>query len=146
SGSNLGSLYSWGGVSGGSAGTNACTSSTAGTFATSNNTTTLAANLAAAIAACPAAAGVTATSSGAVVTVNALNPGSSGDGIVLGNALSNFTLSGSSLSGGSDGVTSATTYSYWSGAAAVSTSQLAANIAAAINANSTLQIVSTGVA
>jgi len=45
---------------------------------------------------------------------------------------------------GSDGVTSGTTFAYWSGSAAVSTTQLAANIATAINDNTTLQ-ATTGV-
>jgi hypothetical protein len=139
--SNNTGLFSWGTVTVGSSGTNTCTSSTTGTFATSNSTTTLASNLAASIAACPAAAGVTATSAGAVVAVTARVAGSSGDSIALGNSISNFTWSGADLSGGSDGTTSGTTFAYWSGAAAVSTSQLAANIATAINENTTLKTV-----
>jgi hypothetical protein len=141
SGLNLGSLYSWGSVSGGSAGTNSCTSSTSGTFASSSNTTTLASNLAAAIAACPAAAGVTASSSGAVLKVTASTAGSSGNSIAIANTLSNVNWSGSNLSGGTDGATTGTTFAYWSGAAAASTTLLAANIAAAINANTTLDTV-----
>ena len=146
SGANLGSLYSWGAVTGGSAGTNTCTSSTSGTFATSNTPATLATNLAKAIAACPAAAGVTATSSGAAVTVTASAAGSSGNSIALASTLSNFSWSGADLSGGSNGTTSGTTFAYWSGAAAASPTQVAANIATAINENTTLQTVSTGVA
>jgi len=143
--SNNAGLFSWGSVSGGSAGSNTCTTSTSGTFATSSSTTTLASNLATAIAACPPAAGVTATSAGAVVTVSARAAGSSGDSITLGNTLSNFTWSGADLSGGTDGTTSANTFAYWSGAAAVSPTQVAANIASAINQNPTLQVVATGV-
>jgi hypothetical protein len=141
SGSNLAGLFSWGTVVAGTAGSNSCGSSTSGTFATSNNTTTLASNLAAAIALCPAAAGVTATSTGAVVTVTARAAGSSGSSIALGKTLANFTWSGADLSGGTDGTTDATHFAYWSGAAAASTTQLAANLATAINANSTLKTV-----
>jgi hypothetical protein len=139
SGSNLTGLFAWSSVVTGSAGTNSCASSTSGTFASSNSCTTLAVNLATAIDACPAAAGVTATSSGANLTVTARTPGSSGNSIALGNAMSNFSWAGSDLSGGSDGTTAATTFAYWSGAAAATPAQVAANIAAAINANSTLQ-------
>ena len=145
-GANLGSLYSWGAVTGGSAGTNTCTSSTSGTFATSITTTTLATNLAAAVNDCPAAAGVTASASSSTVTVTARTAGTTGNSIALGNTLSSFSWSGGNLSGGADGTTSGTTFAYWSGAAAVSPTQLAANIAAAINANTTLQTVATGVA
>ncbi len=141
SGSNLSGLFSWGTVVTGTAGTNTCTSSTSGTFAASNSTTTLASNLAAAIAACPAAAGVTATSSGSAVTITARTTGSSGNSIAIAEGLSNFTWSGSTLSGGIDGTTTGTTFAYWSGAAAASTAQLAANLATAINANSTLNTV-----
>jgi hypothetical protein len=48
------------------------------------------------------------------------------------------------MTGGADGTTSGTTFAYWSGAAAVSTTQVAANIASAINQNTTLQ-TATGV-
>ncbi len=135
SGSNLTGLFSWGSVVAGGAGTNTCTSSTSGTFAASNSTTTLASNLAAAIAACPAATGVTATSSGAFVTVTARATGTGGNNIAIANGLSNFTWSGSGLTGGTDGITSGTTFAYDS----LSTTQVAANIATAINANPTLQ-------
>lgn len=138
SGSNLSGLFSWGSVVTGTAGTNTCTSSTSGTFATSSSATTLASNLATAISFCPAAAGITATSSGAVVTVTARTVGSSGNSIAIADGLSNFTWSGPDLSGGTDGTTSGTTFAYWSGAAAASMTQLAANIATAINANTTL--------
>lgn len=138
SGSNLSSLFSWGTVVAGTAGSNACTSSTSGTFAASNSTTTLASNLATAINACPAAAGITAAASGATVTVTARTAGSSGNNIAAADNLSNFGWTGSTLAGGSDGTTSGTTFAYWSGAAAASTSQLAANIAQSINANTTL--------
>jgi len=137
-------LFSWGTVNAGTAGSNTCPSSTTGTFATSNSIATMAANLAAAINACPAAAGVTATASGPVVTMTARTAGSSGNNIALGSTTSNFTWSGSTMSGGSDGTTSGTTFSYWSGAAAATPAQVAANIATAINLNTTLQMA-TGV-
>ncbi len=135
SGSSLPGIFSWGSMVAGTAGTNSCTSSTSGTFAASSSTTTLASNLAAAIAACPAAAGVTATSNGAAVTVTATTAGTGGNSIALGNTLSNFTWSGTNLSGGSNGITSGTSFAY----NGLTPTQLAANIAAAINANSTLQ-------
>lgn len=141
SGSNLSSLFSWGTVVAGTAGSNTCPSSTSGTFAASNSTTTLASNLATAINACPTAAGITATASGAAVTVTARTTGSSGNNIATADSLSNFSWTGTTLAGGSDGITSGTTFAYWSGAAAASTTQLAANIAQAINANTTLNAV-----
>jgi hypothetical protein len=143
--SNNAGLFSWGTVTAGSAGTNACASSTTGTFTASNSTVTLAKNLAVAINACPAAAGVTAIAAGPIVTLTARTAGTSGNSIALGNTLSNFTWSGPDLSGGTDGTTSGTTFAYWSGAAAASPTQVAANIAAAINQNTTLQVVATGV-
>jgi hypothetical protein len=143
--SNNTGLFSWGTLTPGTAGSNTCPSSTTGTFATSNNTVTLATNLAAAINACPAAVGVTATSTGPVVILTARAAGSSGNSIALGNTLSNFTWISADMTGGSDGTTSGTNFAYWSGAAAASTAQVAANIASAINQNTTLQAVATGV-
>lgn len=137
--SNNAGLFTWGAVTAGSAGTNACGSSTSGSFATSNNNVTLATNLAAAIAACPAAAGVTASSTGSVVILTALTAGSTGDTIALGTTMPNFQWTGADMIGGSDGTTSGTTFAYWSGAAPASQAQVAANIAAAINLNTSLQ-------
>ena len=139
SGSNLTGLFSWGSVVVGSTGTNGCTSSTSGTLAYGSSATTMASNLVAAITACGAAypaVGVTAALSGAVVTVTASTAGTGGNSIALGNTLSNFTWTGADLSGGSDGVTSGTTFAYWSVDAAASLSKLAANIAAAIKRES----------
>jgi len=45
------------------------------------------------------------------------------------------------MTGGADGTTSGTTFAYWSGAAAATTTQVAANIATAINENATLKTV-----
>jgi hypothetical protein len=137
---NLG-RFTWGAVTAGSAGTNACGSSTSGTFATSNNNVTLATNLAAAIAACPAAAGVRASSTGSVVILTADTAGSSGNIIALATTMPNFQWIAADMSGGSDGTTSGTTFAYWSGAAPASLAQVAANIAAAINQNTSLQAV-----
>ncbi len=142
--SNNTGLFSWGTVTAGTAGANTCPSSTTGTFAASNSAVTLAANLAGAINACPAAAGVTAIASGPVVTLTARVAGSTGD-CALATTTSNFTWSGSFMTGGSDGVTSANTFAYWSGAALATPTQVAANIASAINQNTTLQAVATGV-
>ncbi|MGD0792933.1 MAG: hypothetical protein ABR920_14295 [Terriglobales bacterium] len=138
--SNNSGLFSWGTLTAGSAGTNTCPSSTTGTFATSNNTVTLATNLAAAINACPAAAGVTAKSTGAVVILTARIAGSTGDS-ALGSTIPGFSWIAPNMSGGTDGTTSGTTFAYWSGAALASPTQLAANIATAINQNTTLQAV-----
>jgi hypothetical protein len=128
-------------------GSNACTSSTAGTFVLDTNPTNLATNLAAAITACHgsySAVGVTATSSTGTVTVTAATAGTGGNSIALAEGLSNFTWSGSGLSGGLDGTTSGSAFAYWSVNAAVSPTQLATNIATAVNDNTTLQ-ASTGV-
>jgi hypothetical protein len=129
-------------------GSNACTSSTAGTFVLDTNPTNLATNLAAAITACHgsySAVGVTAPPpSTGTVTVTAATAGTGGNSIALAEGLSNFTWSGSDLSGGLDGTTSGSTFAYWSVNAAVSPTQLATNIATAVNDNTTLQ-ASTGV-
>jgi hypothetical protein len=128
-------------------GSNACTSSTAGTFVLDTNPTNLATNLAAAITACHgsySAVGVTAIPSSGMVTVTAATAGTGGNSIALAEGLSNFTWSGSDLSGGLDGTTSGSTFAYWSVNAAVSPTQLATNIATAVNDNTTLQ-ASTGV-
>jgi hypothetical protein len=141
--SNNAGLFSWGTVTAGSAGSNTCPSSTTGTFATSNSAVTLATNLTAAINACPVAAGVTATTTLATVILAARTQGLTGNA-TLGNTMSNFYWAGSNMIGGSDGTTSGTTFAYWSGAAFASTTQVAANIASAINQNPTLQMA-TGV-
>jgi len=79
--------------------------------------------------------------------VTASTAGTGGDSIALGNTLSNFTWSGADLSGGTDGTTSGTTFAYSSGptATAATAAQVAANIASAINQNTTLQALATGV-
>jgi hypothetical protein len=139
-------LFSWGAVTAGSAGTNTCPSLTSGTFATSNNTVTLASNLKTALQACPAGTGIAASSTGSVVILTAATTGSSADAIALGSTMPNFSWISSTLTGGSDGTTSGTTFAYWSGASLISTAQLATNIATAINENPTLATVVTAVA
>src|SRR5207249_459220 len=77
-GSNLGSIYSWGAISGNSPGSATCPSSTTGTFATSGNTTTLAVNIRDAINACNTAfpaVGASASASTNTVTVTDTTPG-----------------------------------------------------------------------
>ena len=116
-------------------------------FASSTNAMTEAISLAAVIAANGGTVGVTATSSGAVVTVSATTLGTGGNSIGLTDSLSEFSWSGSDLVNGSDGTTSGTqppTFAYWSVNNYVSPSVLATNIATAINDNTTLQ-GSTGV-
>jgi len=127
------------GFSGGANGTNTGTS-----FAIDNVTADAATNLAAAITRNGGSVGVTATANGSIVTVTAATAGSSGNSTALAEGLSGFTWSGSDLGGGADGTTSGTTFAYWLGNAAVSPTQLATNIATAINDNTTLQ-ASTGV-
>jgi len=72
-------------------------------FALDGITTDAATNLAAAIVRNNTGVGVTATSSGAVVTVTATTAGSAGNSITLAETLANFTWSGATLSGGNDG-------------------------------------------
>jgi hypothetical protein len=134
------------------AGSDACSGSTAGTFVLDSSSTNLASNLAAAITACNgsySAVGVTATSSGAVVTVTAASAGMGGNSITLAEGLSNFSWSASVLSNGADGTTSGTstppTFAYWSVNNYATPAAVAANIVSAINANAALQPLSTGV-
>lgn len=134
-------FFAWnaGTLAGGTNGTNTGTS-----FAINNVNADAATNLAAAITRNGSTVGVTATSSGAVVTVTA-TAGSGGNNVTLAEGLSNFTWSGSGLTGGTDGTNSATTFAYWSVNTYVSSAQVAANIASAINTNTTLQAITTGV-
>jgi hypothetical protein len=119
----------------------------------SASTTTDATNLASAIAgtcfngACAVDPTVTATSATATVTVTAITPGTGANADVLatsstthihinGGAHATTTLGAGTppLTGtpGTNGSNTAPSFQYWSGAAVVSTAQLAANIAAAI--------------
>ena len=118
-------------------------------FVASTNATMEATSLAAAIAADGGTEGVTATSSGAVVTVTAAAAGTGGNSIQLTDSLTEFSWSGSTLVNGADGTTSGTasppTFAYWSVNNYLTPTQVAANIASAINANTTLQTLTTGV-
>jgi hypothetical protein len=77
----------------------------------------------------------TSSRSGAVITLTAVTPGSSGFAITP-SSNTNITLGGAM---GTDGTTSGTTWAYWSGAAYASTQLVAGNIAYAINNNTTLK-------
>jgi hypothetical protein len=83
------------GFSGGAAGANTGTS-----FQIDNVPADNATNLAAAIARNGGTVGVSATSSGAVVTVTATAAGNAGDGITLSEGLNNFAWNGTTLAGG----------------------------------------------
>lgn len=124
-------------------GSNNCKSSTAGAFLQSSTLGTDATNLAATITACntsDSAVGVTATAAAGVVTVTAAAAGTGGNSIGLAETLSNFTWSGTQLTGGgTDGTTSGTTFSGWAANTYVSSAALATNIATSINSNPTLQ-------
>ncbi len=123
-------------MTGGSSG-----SGTAPNFAVDNIPSDIASNLAADINTSGegSSVGVSASTGGAGVTLTATTAGTGGNSIgVTNNMSSSFSLPTANLSGGSDGTASGTTWPYWSVNAAVSTTQLASNIATAINANGTL--------
>ena len=139
--------FTWGGgtFSGGSCGAN-----TTSLFAYNTGTTSCTADtpgqLATSIATSIADNGVlnpliTAAGSGTTpgtLTLTAKAAGSSGDYAYTA-SMPGFTWTGVGMTGGTDGAAaSGTIFQYWSGAAAVSTTQLATNIAAAITANGTL--------
>jgi hypothetical protein len=127
------SVFSWGSVTAGSDGSNGCTGSTTATYMTSSSTSTLASNLSAAINDCTSGTGVTSSASGSTVDLTALTTGSGGNSITLTpTATGFFKWAAGTLTGGSDGSTSATTFAYWSVNAPVSTTTLASNIATAI--------------
>ncbi len=130
------SRFSWNSNTHGTNGTTTCSGSTTATFAVGSSTSTDATNIAAAINLCTSATGVTAMVSGSTVTVTATTTGSNGNNITLSSDGSYFTWSGSSLAGGSDGTNTGTNFSYWSGNAAATTTQVASNIAAGITRNS----------
>jgi len=91
--------------------------------------------------------GVSASSTAGVVTVTARTPGTGGNSYATGVVgFPGFTWSGADLSGGTDGTTSGTAFAYTSAGSPVSTTQLATNIASAINLNTTLSPLVTAVA
>jgi hypothetical protein len=121
-------------LSGGTDGTNTGTH-----FAVVNNNTTDATNLAAAIARNGTTAGVTSTSSGAVVTVTATAAGPNGNAITTASGLTGFSWAGSTLANGSYGVNSGTTFKYTASNGSYDTeSQLATDLATAFGDNTTL--------
>src|SRR5207249_2700492 len=92
--------FSWAAstLTGGTDGTN-----TGSNFATSADTTTIATNLKDAINRSAAASSVTATSSGAVVTVTANSGGVAGNTIALADGMGTFSWAGGTLASGADG-------------------------------------------
>jgi hypothetical protein len=140
-------IFTWSGPTAGSNGSNGCTGSTTATYATGVGTTAVAGNFVLAINACTSADGLTQTSSnnGAVVTITAALAGSDGDNITLSPTSGNFAWAGSALSGGADGTTGPGTFAYWSGASAISAADLATNIAAAINQDTSLNTIVSAV-
>jgi len=138
------STFSWSGKTDGTIGSNGCSAdSTTATYQYSTTNSTLATNLSAAINLCTASVtGVTSSHSGSntYATITAATPGSGGLNIDLSPTATGYfkwtagTLAGTNL----DGVTSGTTWAYWSGSTRVSEAQVAANIAYTINHNSTL--------
>src|SRR5206468_1512966 len=66
---NNSGIYTWSGPTAAVDGTNTCTTLPTATFATSSTLSTLASNLAIAINACPSTSGVTASPSGAGITL-----------------------------------------------------------------------------
>ena len=122
-----------------------------GTFALPNpiSNTALASNMAGAIGTETSTDFVTAASGGTnTVTLTGQNPGTTDNvTLALDGAPTGLTLSG--MTGGANGVTSGTssppTFAYWSGATYATPSAVATNIVTAIQANTTLQTVSTGV-
>src|SRR5208337_4579542 len=107
-----------------------------GTFASGSSIAAEAANIAAAINACNSsypAVGVTASyTSGSTFTVSSVAPGPY---LAVGASNNTGLFSWGTVTAGSAG---SNTCAYWSGAAYVSTAQVATNIAAAINANAIL--------
>jgi hypothetical protein len=145
-GSGITGIFAWSGVTAGVNGSNSCPASTTGTYAMSTTLSTLAANLNTVINTCTSADGVTSanTSGSTTVTLTARAAGTDGNSITLTSTNAFFAWAGGALAGGSDGTPSGTTFPYWLGSGPASAAQLAINIAATINANTTLQ-GSTGV-
>jgi len=136
--------FSWGsGATAGSNGTSTCSTTTAGTYAYSSVTTTLASNIAAAINACntayPAVGATANYSSGSTFTIYDTTPGSTGTfTFTLGQTNASGIFGWSGQTSGSNGGTSTCTGSAPSFAGTYatssSTSTLATNFRAAINA------------
>jgi hypothetical protein len=96
--------FSWSNTAG-TAGSSTCPSLGAATYATSATTSTLASNLASSINICNttfSGIGVTATSSGAVVTVAAATGGATGNSITMADTSAGFAWTNPTLIGGAD--------------------------------------------
>jgi hypothetical protein len=132
-----------GAPTGGGNGTNACTGSGPWTanFATSATLTTIAADVTSAINACTLGSKGVAAAGNAVVSTTALGTGAS---LTVGASNNTNIFSWSGVTAGTDGTNSSTTFAYWSVNNYLTPAQVAANIATAVNANTTLQ-GSTGV-
>jgi hypothetical protein len=153
-GSGYSSFFTWTVVSAGGAGSAGCTSTGpnyTATYATSSSTSTLASNLYSVIgttctSAVRTALGISAsyTSGSSSLTITASTSGTTGDSITVTPTSGYFAWAAGNLTGG-DGTTatpsSTTTFGY---SGSISATQVAANIATAINNNTTLQ-ASTGV-
>jgi len=144
---NATSIFSWSPSSAGGNGSYTCSGSAptfTATYITDPSTANLASNLSSAISSCNASAmGITSGSVvGSSFTISDATPGTGGNG---GTTLTPTSTSGyfywgsGSLAGGTDGTTNGSGFAYVSAGSPVSTTQLATNIAAAINANTTLQ-------
>ena len=141
-------IFSWGGVTAGTVGTSACTGNTTGTYVYNTSLATLATNLNTTISThCTAATtGITSTTTGAPtdgILVTSETPGSTGgNNITLGGGSGIFTWNGTTLTGGTDGVTSSSTapptFAYWSGNTYLSQANVATNIATAFSGDTSI--------
>ncbi len=138
-GANDTGFFSWGAVTPGGNGSAACTGASSpftGTFVTATSTTQLATNLQAAIAMCPAGTNVTATNTGATVTVTNNTVGSATTLTVADtNNTGNFAWG--TVTAGTNGSAGCTGTGPYTGTFAVSTTTTtveAADLVAAITA------------
>ena len=139
-------IISWGTVTGGSAGTTGCLGSGSGpwtaTFMTGATTAATAADLTSAINACSGASTTITATGNAVVSAAVAGTGST---LRWEPADNTNIFSWSAVTAGTNGTDSTSTFAYWSGSNYLSSAAVAANIVAAINANPTLQTLSSGV-
>ncbi len=112
-----------------------------------------AANLASAIGRFPATTGVTVanTAGSATLTITAATPGTTANNTTTTRTATNFswqstTLGGAGATAGTNGTADGNDFPYWTGTTYVSNTQLATNIATAINANGTVSGVITATA
>jgi hypothetical protein len=134
---------SWTGVANGNNGSYSCSGSAPTFTATyaSGPTATLASNLSSAIKSCNASTlGITSTyASGSSFTVADATPGTGGNGGTLSpTAAGYFSWSSGSLTGGSDGTTSATNFKYWTTSAYDTPALFATDLYNALKDNTTI--------